>query len=40
MVEVQAPEVREIRGRLGLSQESFSRILDVSARSVERWEAH
>jgi len=40
MAVVRAPEMRTIRGRLGLSQESFSRVLDVSARSVERWEAH
>ena len=39
MAVVRAPELRTIRGRLGLSQESFSRVLDVSARSVERWEA-
>jgi len=39
MAEVRAPEIRTIRGRLGLSQELFSRVLDVSARSVERWEA-
>lgn len=39
MAEVRAPEIRTIRGQLGLSQESFSRVLDVSARSVERWEA-
>jgi transcriptional regulator with XRE-family HTH domain len=31
--------IRGLRSRLGLSQESFSRALDVSARSVERWEA-
>lgn len=31
--------LRDIREQLGLSQESMSRALDVSARSVERWEA-
>jgi transcriptional regulator with XRE-family HTH domain len=35
----QAPQLRALRSRLGLSQESFSRALDVSTRSVERWEA-
>ena len=39
MAEVRAPDIRTIRGGLGLSQESFSRVLDVSARSVERWES-
>ncbi len=39
MAEVRSLEIRTIRSRLGLSQESLSRILDVSARSVERWEA-
>lgn len=31
--------LRSVRDLLGLSQESLSRALDVSARSVERWEA-
>lgn len=39
MADVRSPEIRSLRSRLGLSQESFSRVLDVSARSVERWEA-
>lgn len=39
MAQVRALEIRSLRGRLGLSQELFSRVLDVSARSVERWEA-
>ena len=38
-ISVQAPRIRALRSRLGLSQESFSRALDVSTRSVERWEA-
>lgn len=40
-MEVRTPErdLRALRADLGLSQESFSRALDVSARSVERWEA-
>jgi transcriptional regulator with XRE-family HTH domain len=36
---VQALQIRDLRSRLGLSQESLSRALDVSTRSVERWEA-
>jgi DNA-binding transcriptional regulator YiaG len=39
MAEVRAPEIKTLRHGLGLSQESLSRVLDVSARSVERWEA-
>ncbi len=39
MAIVSSPEIRETRAELGLSQELFSRALDVSARSVERWEA-
>ncbi len=39
VVDIRAPELRTVRDRLGLSQESMSRALDVSARSVERWEA-
>jgi uncharacterized protein (DUF2384 family) len=39
VAEVRAPEIRTLRARLGLSQEQISRVLDVSARSVERWEA-
>lgn len=39
MAIVTSPEIRTIRTGLGLSQELFSRVLDVSARSVERWEA-
>jgi transcriptional regulator with XRE-family HTH domain len=39
MAEVRSPEIRTLRTSLGLSQELFSRVLDVSARSVERWEA-
>lgn len=38
MVEVKTG-LRDLREQLGLSQESLSRALDVSARSVERWEA-
>jgi predicted transcriptional regulator len=33
-------DVREIRQGLGLSRERFARLLDVSARTVERWEEH
>lgn len=39
MAELRSPDIRTLRSHLGLSQESFSRVLDVSARSVERWEA-
>ena len=39
MAEAQAPQIKTLRQGLGLSQESLSRVLDVSARSVERWEA-
>lgn len=39
MAEVRAPEIRTARDRLGLSRELLSRVLDVSTRSVERWEA-
>lgn len=31
--------VRELRGRLGLSQERFARLLGVSLQTVRRWEA-
>ncbi|CAN5583458.1 hypothetical protein BH23CHL8_BH23CHL8_24960 [soil metagenome] len=34
-----ASELRALRSSLGLSRESFSRALDVSTRSIERWEA-
>jgi transcriptional regulator with XRE-family HTH domain len=39
VTEVRSPDIRTLRARLGLSQELFSRVLDVSARSIERWEA-
>lgn len=39
MAEVRSPDIRTLRARLGLSQELFSRVLYVSARSAERWEA-
>ncbi len=38
-IEARTTQIRELRSDLGLSQETFSRALDVSARSVERWEA-
>lgn len=31
---------RRIRERLGLSRERMARLLDMSAKSVERWESH
>ena len=39
-IDLDAPGgIRALRSRLGLSQESFSRTVEVSSRSVERWEA-
>jgi transcriptional regulator with XRE-family HTH domain len=38
-VEPQGLGLRLVRARLGLSQERFARVLDVSARSIARWEA-
>ena len=38
MAQVRAPEIRTARDRLGLSRELLSRALDVSTRSIERWE--
>lgn len=32
-------DLRVLRGVLGISQEMLARVLDVSSRSVERWEA-
>jgi transcriptional regulator with XRE-family HTH domain len=31
--------VREVRGALGISRERMARLLDISAKTVERWEA-
>lgn len=36
---VRSPEIRMTRDHLGLSQELMSRVLEVSTRSVERWES-
>lgn len=36
MTVIRASEIRTIRRLLGLSQESFSRVLDVSARCQRR----
>ena len=33
------PSIRHIRQALGLSRERMARVLDVSAKSIERWEA-
>ena len=33
-----APDVRHIRGRLGLSQEQFALMIGVSPRTVQNWE--
>lgn len=32
------PDLRRLRADLGFSQEALARALDVSARTVERWE--
>lgn len=39
MTEVRSPEIRIARVNLGLSRELMSRVLEVSSRSVERWES-
>jgi DNA-binding transcriptional regulator YiaG len=31
-------EIKEIRNRLGLTQEAFARLIDVSYQTVNRWE--
>ncbi len=33
-----APDVRQIRGSLGLSQEQFALLIGVSPRTVQNWE--
>jgi transcriptional regulator with XRE-family HTH domain len=38
-VQAQRRDLRRLRASLGLSQEGLARILDVSGRTVERWEA-
>lgn len=37
--ELHPTDLRGLRERLGISQEMLARVLDVSSRSVERWEA-
>lgn len=37
--ELRPTDLRVLRERLGISQEMLARVLDVSSRSVERWEA-
>ena len=34
------PSVQEIRHHLGLSRERMARLLDVSAKTIERWEVN
>lgn len=34
-----AEQIKEIRGRMGLSQTSFSAVLGVSPKTIEAWEA-
>ena len=36
--ELRRPNVRGLRSALGFSRESIARVLDVSTRTVERWE--
>jgi transcriptional regulator with XRE-family HTH domain len=36
--EVRRPDLRGLRSALGFSRESIARVLDVSTRTVERWE--
>ncbi|MHB8577791.1 MAG: helix-turn-helix domain-containing protein [Dehalococcoidia bacterium] len=36
---VVAPDLRELRAALGLSRERMARLFDVSAKTIERWEA-
>jgi transcriptional regulator with XRE-family HTH domain len=36
--EVRHPDLRGLRSALGFSRESIARVLDVSTRTVERWE--
>jgi len=35
----QAESIKEIRGKIGLSQSTFSSVLGVSKKTVEAWEA-
>jgi len=35
---IELPQVRRIRGKLGLSQEEFARLLGVSASGLRKWE--
>lgn len=37
-IELSHPDLRRLRADLGFSQEALARALDVSARTVERWE--
>jgi transcriptional regulator with XRE-family HTH domain len=36
--ELERPNLRGLRSALGFSRESIARVLDVSTRTVERWE--
>jgi len=38
-VQAHRRDLRRLRATLGLSQEGLARVLDVSGRTVERWEA-
>jgi putative transcriptional regulator len=35
---VKEPDPREVRGRLGLSQEAFARLLCISVKTLQNWE--
>jgi putative transcriptional regulator len=36
--EMTAPDVREVRERLGLSQSEFARLMRVSVKTLQNWE--
>ena len=36
---MKAEDIKKLRNKLGLSQEKFARLLNVSYMSVNRWEA-
>lgn len=35
---VEEPDPREIRGKMGLSQEDFAHVLGISVRTLQNWE--
>jgi len=38
-MELRSPNLRDLRSALGLSRDSLGRVLSVTGRTVERWEA-